>query len=78
MNSYALALQLARKGAGLALGWKRLIQPMLTSGKLVALEEFSIPAPNNFYLVGRPDDQLTEGALALKNWLLDELSGSSV
>ncbi|WP_368040353.1 LysR substrate-binding domain-containing protein [Ruegeria atlantica] len=78
VNSYALALQLARKGAGLALGWKRLIQPMLASGKLVALAEFSLPAPNNFYLVGRPDDQLTEGALALKNWLLDELSGGWV
>ncbi|WP_209597179.1 LysR substrate-binding domain-containing protein [Ruegeria sp. HKCCSP351] len=78
VNSYALALQVARKGAGLALGWKRLVQPMLASGKLVALEEFSLPAPDNFYLVGRPDDQLSEGALALKNWLLNELSQGSV
>lgn len=78
VNSYALALQVARKGAGLALGWKRLVQPMLASGKLVALEEFSLPAPDNFYLVGRPDDQLSEGALALKNWLLNELSEGSV
>lgn len=78
VNSYALALQVARKGAGLALGWKRLVQPMLASGKLVALEDFSLPAPDNFYLVGRPDDQLSEGALALKNWLLNELSEGSV
>jgi DNA-binding transcriptional LysR family regulator len=78
VNSYALALQLARKGAGLALGWRRLIQPMLSSGKLVALEAFSIPAPSNFYLVGRPDDQLSEGALLLKKWLLDEVQNGSV
>ncbi|WP_170428681.1 LysR substrate-binding domain-containing protein [Ruegeria arenilitoris] len=78
VNSYALALQVARKGAGLALGWKRLIQPMLSSGKLVALEEFSIPAPNNFFLVGREDEHLSEGALALKNWLLNEVQDGSV
>ncbi len=78
VNSYALALQVARKGAGLALGWKRLIQPMLASGKLVALEEFSVPAPSYFYLVGRPDEQLSQGALALKRWLLDEVNAGSV
>ena len=78
MNSYALALQVARKGAGLALGWRRLIQPMLSSGKLVALEEFNVPAPHNFYLVGREDAQLSEGALALKKWLLNEVQDGSV
>lgn len=78
VNSYALALQLARKGAGLALGWQRLIQPMITSGKLVALEEFSIPAPNNFYLVGRQDEHLPAGAITLKNWLLTEVQEGSV
>ncbi|WP_050603931.1 LysR substrate-binding domain-containing protein [Ruegeria sp. 6PALISEP08] len=73
VNSYALALQMARKGAGLALGWKRLVRPMLSSGKLAALDAFTLPAPENFFLVGRPDDQLSDGARALKTWLLDEL-----
>ncbi len=78
VNSYALALQLARKGAGLALGWKRLIKPMLASGKLVTLNRFSIPAPNQFYLVGRSEDQLSDGARSLKKWLLDEVQDGSV
>ncbi len=78
VSSYALALQVARKGAGVALGWKRLLKPMLDSGKLVALEGFSIPAPHNFYLVERENDCLSEGAQALKEWLLDELQENSV
>lgn len=73
VNSYSLALQMARKGAGLALGWRRLTRPMLNSGKLVALDRFSIPAPRDFYLVGPAEDQLTEGARLLKTWLLDEV-----
>ncbi len=78
VSSYALALQVARKGAGVALGWKRLLKPMLDSGKLVALEDFNIPAPHNFYLVERENDSLSEGALALKEWLLNELQENSV
>ncbi|WP_171103316.1 LysR substrate-binding domain-containing protein [Ruegeria sp. HKCCD7255] len=77
VNSYALALQLARKGAGLALGWRRLVHPMLNSGKLVALDEHAIPAPDNFYLVGRADEHLSEGAQSLKSWLLAEIQDGS-
>ncbi len=78
VNSYSVALQLARKGAGLALGWQRLIQPMLQSGKLVAIGPHQLTAPNQFYLVGRPDEDLSEGARALKNWIIQEVQDGSV
>lgn len=71
VTSYSVALQIARKGAGVALGWQRLVQPMLDSGKLQIVGTKSIPAPNQFYLAGLPDDQLSCNALALKNWLLN-------
>jgi DNA-binding transcriptional LysR family regulator len=63
VNSYSIALQMARKGAGLALGWQRLIQPMLETGKLVPIGPHSLQAPNKFYLVGRPDEELSDAAL---------------
>ncbi len=78
VNSYSVALQLARKGAGLALGWQRLIQPMLQSGKLVAIGPHQLTAPNQFYLVGRPDEDLSESARALKNWIIQEVQDGSV
>ncbi|WP_298933489.1 LysR substrate-binding domain-containing protein [uncultured Ruegeria sp.] len=78
VNSYSVALQLARKGAGLVLGWQRLIHPMLQSGKLVAIGPHNLTAPNQFYLVGRPEEELSEGARALKNWIVQEVHASSV
>ncbi len=78
VNSYSVALQLARKGAGLALGWQRLIQPMLQSGKLEAIGPHYLTAPNQFYLVGRPDEELSDSARALKMWILQEVQDNSV
>ncbi|CAD0185974.1 Gcv operon activator [Ruegeria sp. THAF57] len=78
VNSYSVALQLARKGAGLALGWQRLIQPMLQSGKLVTIGPHQLTAPNQFYLVGRPDEDLSDSARALKNWIIQEVQNGSV
>ncbi|NVO54265.1 LysR family transcriptional regulator [Rhodobacteraceae bacterium B1Z28] len=78
VNSYSVALQRAREGAGLALGWQRLIHPMLQSGKLVAIGPHHLTAPNQFYLVGRPDEDLSDSARALKDWIIQEVRGSSV
>lgn len=78
VNSYSVALQLARKGAGLTLGWQRLIQPMLQSGKLVAIGPHYLTAPNQFYIVGRPDEDLSDSARALKSWIIQEVQDGSV
>ncbi|SMO57989.1 LysR substrate-binding domain-containing protein [Ruegeria faecimaris] len=78
VNSYSVALQRARKGAGLVLGWQRLIQPMLQSGKLVAIGPHLQIAPNKFYLVGRSDEDLSESARALKDWIIQEVQDGSV
>ncbi len=77
VNSYSVALQLARKGAGLVLGWKRLIRPMLASGKLVQIGEHRLKAPNQFYLVGRPDEDLSENAKKLKDWIIRQTHDQS-
>ncbi|WP_293576022.1 LysR substrate-binding domain-containing protein [Phaeobacter sp.] len=78
VTSYSLALQLARKGAGLALGWRRLIQPMLDSDKLAVIDGFAVPAPKEFYLVGLADADLSANAKKLKDWILAEARAASV
>ena len=78
VTSYSVALQIARNGAGLALGWKRLIQPMLDSCKLEVVGAHSLPAPHQFYLVGPPDTELSHNALSLKAWIIDEVGQASV
>lgn len=74
VNSYAVALQMAQQGAGIALGWRRLIAPILASGKLSIIGEAALPAPHQFYLVGRADADLSSNAQALKEWLLAEIT----
>lgn len=77
VNNYAVAMQVAQEGAGLALGWQRLIRPMLMTGQLVPILPHSISAPNRFYLVGRPDEELSEAALRLKSWIIQELGAQT-
>lgn len=77
VNNYAVALQTAREGAGLALGWRRLVSPLLQAGKLAPVSRHKMIAPHNFYLVSRPADELSEAAKLLKEWVLNETEGSS-
>lgn len=73
VTNYAVALQMASQGAGIALGWKRLVQPMLTSGDIAILGSHRIPAPREFYLVDYTEDGLSPNATLFKRWIIDEV-----
>lgn len=75
VNNYSVALQVAQDGAGLALGWQRLVRPLLATGQLFPVGPHTIAAPHRFHLVGRPDDELSEAALQLKDWIIREVTG---
>ncbi len=78
VTSYSVALQLAQKGAGLALGWQRLVQPLVKAGKLAAIGPHTLPAPHQFYLVEFSDGALSASASQLKDWILAEVHAGSV
>src|SRR5262249_46374077 len=48
VNNYSVALQVAQDGAGVALGWKRLVSPLIRSGHLVAIGPHALKAPLSF------------------------------
>lgn len=77
VNNYAVALQAAREGAGIALGWKRLVLPLLKAEKLMLVSSPELIAPHSFYLVSRPDDELSQAASLLKRWILLEAATTS-
>lgn len=77
VNNYSVAMQVAQDGAGIALGWKRLSRPLITSGQLHPIAPYVMPAPQRFHLVSKPDDELSEAALKLKNWIIEEIRLSS-
>lgn len=66
---YTDALQAARHGQGVALGWRRLIEPQLESGELVRLTSFSLKAKDSYYVVLPSGRLLTPTISKLIDWL---------
>ena len=77
VNNYSVALQVAQDGAGVALGWKRLVGPVIRSGHLVTIGRHSLEAPLSFYIVCRPDAEMTAAARKLRDWIIDEIRSAS-
>lgn len=74
VNNYAVALQAAQDGAGLALGWRRLLSPLLQDKNLQEITPHSLDAPRRFYLVSRPESELSRPARKLRRWIIDRVN----
>jgi DNA-binding transcriptional LysR family regulator len=77
VNNYSVALQVAQDGAGVALGWKRLVRPLLKAGQLAPVGRHGLPAPLSFYLVCRSDAEMNDAARRLRDWIVDEVRKGS-
>jgi LysR family transcriptional regulator, glycine cleavage system transcriptional activator len=76
-TSYMVALQAAQDGAGVALGWTRLLRPVLERGDLVPLTDARMPSSGAFHLTWSRRRPLPPAAAVLRDWLaapLDEFS----
>lgn len=71
VNNYMIALQTASEGAGVVIGWKRLLQPMLDKGELVVMGDTVMPAPTAFYLLYSKGNDMSESVRVLKSYLLN-------
>lgn len=69
-NSYVIALQAAQDGQGVALGWLRLVEPLLARRKLVQLTSARIKAPHAYYITWHARRPLAPEAIILRDWLL--------
>lgn len=69
-NSYVIALQAARNGQGVALGWESLVGPLIRSGDLERLTDAEIIAPQSFFVTWSAHRPLSRQAEILKDWLL--------
>lgn len=72
-NSYVIAVQAARDGQGIVLGWERLLAPLIADRTLVQVGDFAMAAPESFYLCSAPTPQLTPEAKVLRDWLLGHI-----
>ena len=70
-NNFSVLLQATQENQGVALGWERLIRPLLSAGKLVRFGDLEIDAPGGYYLTWNARRTLSDAALVLKDWLLE-------
>ncbi len=69
-NSYVIAVQAARSGQGVALGWASLVTPLIEAGDLVQLTDAEIAAPQSFFVTWSARRPLSRQGCILRDWLL--------
>lgn len=71
-NNFAVTLQACQDDQGLAVGWHRLVQPLIAAGRLVKFTTVQVPAPGSYYLTWNDKRELSEAAKVLRAWLINE------
>jgi len=69
-DSYAMALQAAVDGVGVAIGLRPYVVDDLASGRLVAPFKLAVPKGQAWYLVYRPFRQDDAALVAFRDWLM--------
>ena len=69
VNTYPLAIQAARDGLGVALGWKHLTDDAVAGGDLVRPLAETITTRDGYYLLVRKDRNPSSHAQAFQDWL---------
>lgn len=77
-NNFSILVQAARDDQGIALGWERLIWPLLEQGKLVRFGDIAIDAPAAYYLTRNDNRSLSPAAAKLEAWLTETAHGDHV
>lgn len=72
LNDYALVLQAALEGQGVALGWRHLIVEAVAQGLLTRVLPQSLNTGHGHYLVWSKSRPLDEDAARVRDWLLAE------
>jgi DNA-binding transcriptional LysR family regulator len=71
-NNYTIAIQAALDGQGLTLGWRRLIAPLLSDGRLIKVTSGSV-TPDDYYALMIPEPAGEDRRVrAFRNWIQGE------
>jgi LysR family glycine cleavage system transcriptional activator len=73
-STWALSLQWAQRGLGVALAHETIANEMLATGELVRPLGFSIPLKESYYLIAPEGMRTRHAAKVFKEWLLRELA----
>lgn len=69
INDYALVIQAAMEGQGIAIGWRHLVERLLASGLLVRVTDHVMTTGKGFYVVWPKEGELSGNARRVRDWL---------
>lgn len=67
-------LQAAIDGAGVVLGWRKLSEPDIAAGRIVAPFDLNLSLENSFYLCYPEAHSLRANIVVLRDWLMKEIA----
>ncbi|MDX8479906.1 LysR substrate-binding domain-containing protein [Mesorhizobium sp. VK24D] len=68
-GKFFVALQAAQANQGIAVGWHRLVRPLVEEKKLVKITDLELEAPGGYYLTWYDNRTLSPAAEILREWL---------
>jgi LysR family glycine cleavage system transcriptional activator len=69
-GTLAVVLQACQEDQGVAVGWHRLVRPLVDAGRLERFTELMIPAPGSYYLSWNANRETGDAVATLREWLL--------
>ena len=73
-STWALSLDWAQRGLGVALAHETIANDLLASGKLVCPFDFAIPLKEAYYLIAPEGTRTRHASRVFKDWLLREMA----
>jgi DNA-binding transcriptional LysR family regulator len=71
INDYALVMQAAMEGQGIALGWRHLTERLITAGLLVRVTDHALVTGKGFYVIWQKGRDLTVPVRQVRDWLAE-------
>ena len=71
LNDYALVLQAAMAGEGIALGWNHVVERLIAQELLAPVGPWTWETGAGFHLIWSEKAELSEPARAVRDWILD-------
>ncbi len=70
LNDYALVIQAAMAGEGIAIGWEHTVSKLIEQGLLVRIGQNVWETGANFYLIWRNTGDLSDDARIVRDWII--------
>jgi DNA-binding transcriptional LysR family regulator len=72
LNDYALVVQAAMSGEGIAIGWKHIVALLISSGLLVQVMPLCWKSGEEFHLIWSSRTTLSPHAEQVRDWIINE------